>query len=166
MEKQVATFYLRNEYLGIDIRYVREIYQKADIVPVPRTPDAVHGLLNLRGQVFAALDLAFCLGLEGHVYAENPNLMVLKSTRDLRAVNSEEEASELTGLLDDPCCLLIDEIADVVTVDAAAIEPSPTHTGTIGSSWVEGVVQRPDRLLALLDLKAILHALLGSKESV
>ena len=48
---QYTTFYLGETYLGIDVLQVREILVRQEMTPVPQSPAAVLGLINLRGQI-------------------------------------------------------------------------------------------------------------------
>ena len=58
------TFSLLNEIYAIEILKIREIIQMMEITPVPRTPEFVKGVINLRGKVIAVIDLRSKLSLE------------------------------------------------------------------------------------------------------
>jgi purine-binding chemotaxis protein CheW len=60
---EVATFTLSGEQYAIETRYVREIVPLADFTPVPRSPNSLFGVVNLRGEVLAVFDLRPLLGL-------------------------------------------------------------------------------------------------------
>ncbi|HNQ01753.1 MAG TPA: chemotaxis protein CheW, partial [Syntrophales bacterium] len=69
-EGKYLTFSLAGEEYGIGILKVREIIGMMPITPVPRTPDFVKGVINLRGKVIPVIDLRLRFGLEAAAYTE------------------------------------------------------------------------------------------------
>jgi purine-binding chemotaxis protein CheW len=136
-ELRLATFYLGEQLLGVDIRLVQEINRLTDITPVPLAPDFVRGVVNLRGEVVTVLDLRAVLGLEPSVTAGQGRNVVL------------EYAGEKTGLL-------VDRVADVVTTTAGEIEPAPANVHGADGRFFQGVVKLEHELLVLLDVQAVL----------
>src|SRR5690625_7121616 len=56
-QQQMVVFELELELYGVDIHQVQEIIRVPQITRVPRTPDFVEGVINLRGSVIPILDL-------------------------------------------------------------------------------------------------------------
>ncbi len=132
-ERQLCTFYLGEQCLGVDVLKVQEVMRSQPLTRVPLAPPAVRGLINLRGQIVTAIDLRRRLGV--------PELPA-----DAEPVNVVVE----TG--DGAISLLVDEIGDVVEVPDAAFEQLPD---TIVGAWRElilGAYKLSDRLLLLLDV--------------
>ncbi|HEV7498674.1 MAG TPA: chemotaxis protein CheW, partial [Vicinamibacteria bacterium] len=61
--EHLATFFLGGEEYGVDVRLVQEIIRVSDITQVPRAPDFVKGVINLRGRIIPVVDLKRKLGL-------------------------------------------------------------------------------------------------------
>lgn len=147
-ERQFITFYLDNDFFGIDILLVREINRHLDVTPVELAPDYVRGLLNLRGQIVTVIDLGIRLGLGPRKIGPNSSCIILKTSAELARSSAihllkDSTASDLVGLL-------VDYIGDVVAVDALEIEPPPAHTTGVRGRFLEGVVKLDKGLLVTL----------------
>jgi purine-binding chemotaxis protein CheW len=138
-EIEYATFYVGRILMGIDIRATEEINRQLDMTPVPHAPACVRGVVNLRGEVVTVLDLRTILGLE-------PAAVTLASRNVV--VRSE---SEQVGLL-------VDRVADVVTVGADEIETPPANVNGADGRFFRGVCKLESALLVILDVSAVLSA--------
>jgi purine-binding chemotaxis protein CheW len=134
--KQFVTFKMDDGLLGIDVLMVREINRVLDITPVPKAPDYVRGLVNLRGQAVTVFDLGIRLGLGPREITEETHNLVLKH--------------DLVGLL-------VDSIGNIVQCEEIEIEPPPANVGNIEGKFLEGVVQMEHQLLVILDTGKILE---------
>jgi purine-binding chemotaxis protein CheW len=129
---QYCTFYLDNLLFGIELRGVQEVIRYVEMTPVPLAPEAVSGLINLRGQIVTAIDLRKRLELEPRPDAALPSNVVARSE-------------------DGSVSLLVDEIGDVVEVNEETFEPPPeTLRGTIRDVLI-GVHKLEGRLMHVLD---------------
>jgi purine-binding chemotaxis protein CheW len=135
--QQLATFWLGDLLLGIDIVAIREINRVVEITPVPDAPAAVKGVVNLRGDVVTILDLRSLLGLE---------LVELTSQSRLIVIPMEEE---VVGLI-------VDRVTDVATVTTDDEVPLPANMGGIDGRYFTGVYKLNNDLLVVLDVAAAL----------
>jgi purine-binding chemotaxis protein CheW len=133
------------EYLvGIDLDRVQEINQRIEPTYVPLMPPHVRGLINLRGNLVAMIDL-------GRVIHGQPTA----SGRAARSVVVE--------LANEVCGFLVAEVGDVIDLSTATREPLPGHIPADQRRWFTGLVQLPTELLLLLDLDAVgNHGLAGN----
>ena len=60
--EHLATFFLAGEEYGVDVRLVQEIIRVTEITPVPRAPEFIKGVINLRGRIIPVVDLKRKLG--------------------------------------------------------------------------------------------------------
>lgn len=134
---QFCTFYIGDQLMGIDIRQIQEINRHVQTAPVPHAPDVIRGVINLRGEVVTVLDLRTALGM--------PETDVSGKTRCVIV----EWAGEKTGLL-------VDRIADVVTVDPGEMEPSPVNVAGIDAKYFLGVCKMERELLVALDVEQVM----------
>ena len=104
--EHLATFFLADEEYGVDVRVVQEIIRVADITQVPRAPDFIKGVINLRGRIIPVVDLKRKLGL-GDVDVSRQARIVVVKLRD-----------RLIGLL-------VDGASQVLKVPVASIEAAP-----------------------------------------
>jgi purine-binding chemotaxis protein CheW len=127
-----CTFYVDGLYFGVDVMQVQEVIRYQEMTGVPRAPEIVRGLINLRGQIVTAIDLRRRLGIEDES-ADLPMNVVIRSG-------------------DEAVSLLVDEIGDVVETDPADREdPPPTLTGP-ARDLVSATYKLPGRLLLILDV--------------
>ncbi|MGZ4455723.1 MAG: chemotaxis protein CheW [Nocardioides sp.] len=133
MSTRFVTFTLCGRTYGVDVDAVQEVLRGQPRTRVPLSPDAIAGLINLRGQVLTALDLRAELELPERSPDEEPMLVVVR-------VDGE------------PVALLVDAIGAVVDVDDDQYEPPPdTLTGS-GRDLILGAYKLPEQLLLALDV--------------
>jgi purine-binding chemotaxis protein CheW len=130
--KQFSTFEVGGFRFGIDVLQVQEVLRAQDMTPVPLAPEVIEGLINLRGQIVSAIDMRRRLGLD-------PRPLEVAAMNVV--VRGEDGAVSL----------LVDEIGDVMEVDASSYEPPPENLDTSVRDLVRGVYKLKDRLLLVLD---------------
>jgi purine-binding chemotaxis protein CheW len=135
--EHLVTFYLDREEYGVDVRQVQEIRRVTEITSVPRAPDFVRGVINLRGKILPVLDLKRKLGL-GEVAAGRTSRIVVVRLRE-----------RLLGLL-------VDGASQVPKIPLSRIEPPPEEVVERGGDYIRGVAKLEDRLIILVDLERLL----------
>jgi purine-binding chemotaxis protein CheW len=135
--EQIVTFFLAREEYGIDVRLVDQIIRVPEITLVPRAPDFIRGVINLRGRIIPVLDLKRKLGI-GSTEAARATRIVVVKLRD-----------RLIGLL-------VDGASQVQKVPLSAVEPPPDELSEIDESSIRGVAKLGSRLIILLDLARVL----------
>jgi purine-binding chemotaxis protein CheW len=129
---QFSTFFLADLFFGVDVLHVQEVLRFQAMTPVPQAPDVIEGLINLRGQIVAAIDMRRRLGLPPRPN-DQPPIVIVVSTSD-GAVS-----------------LLVDEIGDVMEIDASSYERPPENLDPAAREVIRGVYKLNDRLLLILD---------------
>mgnify|MGYP001415184946 CR=1 FL=1 len=137
MENQLVVFDLANEQYGVDIAAVEGIIKMQTITVVPRAPQFVEGVTNLRGKVLPVIDLRKRFGLpRGEV------------TKDMRIVVVEMGGATVG--------IVVDGVSEVLRVSEEAIEPPSPIVTTVDSSFIRGIAKVNERLVILLDLGRVL----------
>ena len=126
-----ATFCIANLVFGVDVLCVQEVLRYQRMTRVPLAPDVIAGLINLRGQLVTAIDMRRRLKVPPRGEGQTPMNIVVRT--DGGAVG-----------------LLVDEIGDVVDVDAADYEPPPGSLEPSIRELIGGVYKLKDRLLLVL----------------
>jgi purine-binding chemotaxis protein CheW len=129
---QFATFFVGNLFFGVDVLRVQEVLRAQQMTRVPLAPAVIEGLINLRGQIVTAIDMRRRLGLPPRAPGETPMNMVVRTE-------------------DGAVSLLVDEIGDVLDVEAAAYERPPQNLDPEVRELIRGVYKLKDRLLLVLD---------------
>lgn len=113
-----VTMMIGEQLFGLPAAEVEDAHILSNITPVPLASPEVAGVLNIRGNIVTAIDLARCLGLEPHDTSGENNSIVVEY-RDAQFG------------------LLVDEIKDVVNLDPNDLEECPQ---TLDPSWKEVAV--------------------------
>ena len=150
-ERQLVVFNLSGGAYGVDIGTVREIIRMQEITQIPRTPQHVEGVINLRGRVIPVLDLRKRFGLEVTEYTKDTGIVVVDiGGTDIGAI--------------------VDEVTEVLRVAVDSIEPPSDVVLGDDSDYVVGVVKLGEHLVILLELARALsedeRALMGQLEPV
>ena len=137
------TFRLGSEEYGLEIMKVREIIGLMDITDVPRTPQHIRGVINLRGRIIPVLDLRTRFGMETILDSDETCIIVVET--------SSEAGSTAMGILVDTVC----EVMDIAEDD---LEPPPTFGEEVDSSFIRGMAKCDDQVKILLNIGNILSA--------
>ena len=54
---QFSTFFVANLFFGVDVLHVQDVLRSQPMTSVPRAPNVIEGLINLRGQIVTAIDM-------------------------------------------------------------------------------------------------------------
>ncbi len=137
-EHQLVVFMIGDEEFGVDISQVREIVRVAQITYLPKAPAFIEGVVNLRGQVLAVIDLAKRIGVSSKERGENTRIIVV------------EVAENTVGMI-------VDSVSEVLRLPAESVEQVPSLVETeVPEHYIRGVGKLKERLLVLLDLNKIL----------
>ncbi len=134
---QVIVFNLGEEMYGVEISQVKEIILPTQITRIPNVPDFVEGVLNLRGQIAAIINLRKRLGKEPKKNDENTRIIVI------------EYDNSTIGMM-------VDSVSEVKYLSSKNIEEIPRFLALKDESkFLKGVGKLEDRLLTLMDLKEL-----------
>jgi len=142
------TFVLGGAGYGIPILKVREIIRLLDITPIPRMPDYVRGVINLRGKIVPVIDLRMKLGL--------PNPVTTNRTCIIVTHVATGAGAKLMGLI-------VDALDEVHQINAEDIEPAPDFGKGTSNDHIQNMAKAKGRVKTLLNIDRIVeddHALL------
>jgi purine-binding chemotaxis protein CheW len=131
--RQFVTFEVAGQFFGVAVEAVQEVLSYGEYTPVPRAPDAVGGLFNLRGQVIAAVDLRVQFGLP-------------------RRSMSGLVMNVIVRYAGEAVSLLVDRIGQVADLDAELFEEPPVHLTGPSRALVTGAYKTEGPLLLVLDV--------------
>lgn len=134
---QLVTFRIGEEEFGVNILKVQEIISTMEITKVPRSPEFVEGVINLRGKVIPIIDLRRRFGLSPKPGDKDTRIIVI----------------EINGVI---VGFVVDAVSEVLRIPAGTVEPPPPVVAGVDSDYVSGVGQLKDRLLIMLDLDRLL----------
>ncbi|MDD5668892.1 MAG: chemotaxis protein CheW [Candidatus Omnitrophica bacterium] len=137
-EYQLVVFTIGDEEFGVDITQVREIVRLVQITYLPKAASFIEGVVNLRGQILAVIDLSKRLGIGSKPRGERTRIIVV------------EVGENIVGMI-------VDSVSEVLRLASDSIEEVPSLIDTeVPEHYIRGVGKLKDRLLVLLDLTRIL----------
>lgn len=140
---QYLTFMLGGEAFGIGIMAVKEIIEFGNITEVPMMPDAIRGVINLRGAVVPVMDLAARFGRPQAVPGKRTCIVIV----ELEACDGGER--QVTGVV-------VDAVSAVLDIPASEIEPAPSFGTRIRSDFIAGMGKLAGGFVILLDVQQVL----------
>ncbi|MDD2463867.1 MAG: chemotaxis protein CheW [Desulfobulbus sp.] len=137
---QYLTFKLQDEVFGLAIGKVREVLDFTNITKVPRTPEFMRGVINLRGSVVPVVDLHLKFDLEKTEKTVNTCIIIVE-------INMEGEITVLGALAD--------SVQEVVELEPDQIEPAPKIGTKLNTEFIKGMGKRDEEFIILLDIDKV-----------
>ncbi len=137
---QYLTFKLDDEVFALDISKVREVLDFAAITKVPRTPEFMRGVINLRGSVVPVVDIKLKFGMPITEKTVNTCIIITEVTVD----------GETTVL-----GALADSVQEVIDLDHDHREPAPKIGTRLNTEFIKGIGKQGDHFIILLDIDKV-----------
>lgn len=141
-EEKYLMFFLDSEYYGIPIMKVNEIIGVMDVTHVPRTPDFMKGIINLRGKIIPVMDLRLKFNMKERAYDELTCIIIVEIP-----INGHKN---FIGIV-------VDKVAEVVNIQNDDIELPPQYGQEDESSFITGVGKVKDKVIMLLEIEGIIN---------
>jgi len=142
-EGKYLTFTLAEEEYGIGILKIKEIIGMMSITFVPRTPDFVKGVINLRGQVIPVVDLRRRFGMDEIDYTERSCIIVVEIEGDSGDV--------VIGIV-------VDSVSEVLNIKGEDIEATPAFGARLNTDYILGMAKMGGGVKILLDIDEVLSS--------
>lgn len=140
-EGKYLTFSLAKEEYGIGILQVKEIIGMMPITSVPRTPDFVKGVINLRGKVIPVIDLRLRFAISETEYTERTCIIVVEITTSYGEM--------VIGIV-------VDSVSEVLNIKEESIEDAPSFGTSLDSEYILGMAKLESGVKILLDIDKVL----------
>jgi purine-binding chemotaxis protein CheW len=138
--RQYLTFQLSEEVFALDVSHVREILEFTTVTKVPRTPEFMRGVINLRGSVVPVLDMRLKFGLTQTEKTVDTCIIVVE-------VFFEDETTIIGAL--------VDSVQEVFELEPDQIEPAPKIGTQLKTEFIKGMGKRDERFIILLDIDKV-----------
>lgn len=130
------TFGLDEENYAIPILKIKEIIGMMDITKIPRLPNFIKGVINLRGKIIPVIDLRLKFGLASRAYDDRTSIIVVELDSD--------GSSVVSGIV-------VDTVNEVLDIEPRDIEPPPQHNTNVNQDFLTGIGKINDNVIMLLD---------------
>ncbi len=140
---QYLTFKLDEEIFALDISKVKEVLDFTEITKIPRTPEFMKGVINLRGGVVPVVDMRLKFGMSETVRTVNTCIIIAE-------VSIEGETTVLGAL--------VDSVQEVMDLEPGQIEPAPRIGTRLRTEFIRGMGKRDNHFIMILDIDKVFSA--------
>jgi purine-binding chemotaxis protein CheW len=141
--RQYLTFKLGDEVYATDVSKVREVLDFTAVTKIPRTPDFMSGVINLRGNVVQVVDLRLCFEMSKTEKTVNTCIVVVEMLL--------EGESTVIGAL-------ADSVEEVIDLEPDQIQPAPKMGTQIRTDFIKGMGKRDSQFIMILDIDRVFSA--------
>ena len=132
------TFFLAGEEYGLEILKVHEIIGALPITRVPRTPEFIRGVVNLRGKIIPLMDLRRKFGMEQG--GDSETCIIVVQVQGVQAG------------------VIVDRVSEVLNIAAQDVEDAPSFGADVGTDYLLGIAKANGRVRLLLDIDRVLSS--------
>lgn len=137
---QHLTFGLAKEVFALDIANVREVLELTPITRIPRTPDFMRGVINLRGHAVPVMDLRRKFGMPAAETTVDTCIIIVE-------VRYEGEEIIMGGL--------VDSVREVFEIAPESIETAPRMGTSISTDYIKGIGKQDEEFIIILDIARV-----------
>ena len=137
---QYLTFMLDDETFALDIAKVREVLEFTTVTRVPRTPEFMRGVINLRGAVVPVVDMRLKFGMSTTEKTVNTCVVIVE-------IELDGEVTELGAL--------VDSVQEVFELEPENIEPAPKIGTRLKTEFIKGMGKKDEQFIIILDIDKV-----------
>lgn len=144
---QYLTFKLGNEEYALDVADVREVLEQRlnHVTKIPRTPDYLRGVINVRGSVVPVVDMRLKFNMKETEETIDTCIIVIEVLLD----GSRDGRTTILGVL-------ADSVQEVVDLEPEQIEPAPEIGNQLKTEFIKGIGKKDDKFIIILKINKIL----------
>ncbi|WP_028972623.1 chemotaxis protein CheW [Spirochaeta cellobiosiphila] len=135
------TFTLDVESYAIDVIKVREVLEFSEFTRVPRMPDFMKGVINLRGSVVPIIDLRLKFGLEEVDKTVDSSIIILE-------IEYDDELLTVGAITD--------SVQEVIEIPSSSIEPAPKIGTKLDTQFIYGMGRQGEEFIVILNIDRIM----------
>jgi len=140
-QQQYLTFMLGGETYAMGILSIKEIIEYGNLTEVPRMPEFIRGVINLRGAVVPVIDLGARFGKHTTNITRRTCIVIIE------VENGEE--TQVVGVV-------VDAVNEVLEISASEIEPSPSFGANIRADFIDGMGKINGKFVIILNIHQVL----------
>ena len=137
---QYLTFKLDGESFATEISKVKEVLEYTQVTPVPRSPEFMQGVINLRGSVVPVVDLRLQFGMPAVVQTVDTCIIIIE-------VNIEGTSTVLGALAD--------SVQEVINLKPEQLEPAPSFGIRVNNDFIQHMGKLEDRFVIVLNMNKV-----------
>jgi len=135
------SFRLNDEEFAANVASVLSILEMPKITRIPRAPEYIRGIINLRGEVLPVIDIHKKFGLSFTEVTNSTCILVMEATIDDRYIKFG---------------ILVDSVNEVHQIEPEKILPAPTIGSKFSSTFIDGIYRTSEAFIMIVDIKGVL----------
>ncbi len=135
------SFRLNDEEFATNVASVLSILEMPKITRIPRAPEYIRGIINLRGEVLPVIDIHKKFGLTFTEVTSSTCILVMEATIDDRYIKFG---------------ILVDSVNEVHQIEPEKMLPAPTIGSKYNSNFIDGIYQTGESFIMIVDIKGVL----------
>ncbi len=143
MDEKYLSFSLGKENYGVKIKAVKEIIAMMKVTAIPKTPEYVKGIINLRGKIIHIIDLRLKFGMNSIDYDDRTCIVVVEVDLGNKIKNIG---------------IAVDKVSEVVDIKDGEIEDFDNDTANVEEDFIVGIAKTREKVVMLLDIIKILSS--------
>lgn len=136
-----VVFELDGTQYAVPLTNVLEIQRVPRVTELPHVPDWLRGVTNMRGDVLSVVDLRMLLGIRLLEHSQDERMVVVKSTTEELAIG-----------------WIVDRVIGIRGITPGEARPCAELPADSATNFISGIIQRDDRLIAVLDVNRVLNS--------
>jgi purine-binding chemotaxis protein CheW len=140
---EYLTFTLGREVFALGIASVREVLEVTDLTVIPRTPEFMRGVINLRGSAVPVMDMRMKFGMSKSRETVDTCIIIAE-------VDVGGEKSAIGGL--------VDSVREVLHIPESAVEPAPPMGAAVDTRYIKGMARVGEEFIILVDMGKVFSA--------
>lgn len=144
--EKYLTFALESEQYGLSVLCVQEILGFIPTTSIPKVPDCILGVINLRGKVVPVVDLRRLFGMEAKPLSGDTCIIVV------------EVSQTVVGIV-------VDRVLEVAEIAPASLEPAPEFGGSVNTAFIDSLAKQEASVVILLNITAALKGIMSQIEA-
>jgi len=141
--KSYLTFKLGDEKFGVYVGQVLNILEMNPITRIPKSPDYMKGVINLRGKVLPVIDARLKFGLKETEYTNHTCIIVMDLEMDGKTIEIGT---------------IVDEVLSVVEIETSQVEPPPGIGTKFNSDFIYGMAKVEEEFIMLIDMQQVMSS--------
>lgn len=134
------SFELNNESFALNVRNVINILEMCKITEIPKSPEYMKGVINLRGMVLPVIDMGIKLGTEKIKISTNTCILVLE-------LNIDKEIIKIGAI--------VDAVSEVLEIEPKELLDPPTIGTKYKSEFITSLIKKDEKFIMVLDINKI-----------
>ena len=137
------TFNLMDEHYGVNVEWILQIIAIPDITTIPKTPQFVRGVINLRGKIIPVMDLRLKFNLPEQEYDDRTSIIVIR-------IKPEIDRDEIF------IGIIVDKVLEVLDIHSNEVEKTPSFGVDFNAEFILGMAKVKNKVVSLLNISKIL----------